>query len=340
MNHLSDFFLSLSTLAVLITILLSSAPVCSAGNLSYYRINPLYRHLYNDRIPFRNRLHVYGTPVECSSFEALRTTLHDKFTHRVLQFSIHLVYSFTFEEVGDILNQAFADVMAEDDYLMYSYRSYRYAVSGYDGDVDIDYDMEYLTTYAQEEQVSLRVAEILAEIITESMSDEVREKAIHDWIVANVDYDMTYTEYSAYAALFLGTTVCQGYSLLTYKMLHETNIGVRIVEGLGGDEPHAWNLVNLCGTWYHLDVTWDDPGHYNPNAIYYTYFNKSSSEMSNDHTFDEQDYPEALISYEEGVCEGVPPSSNNEESNDEPAVAEDDSTSSGCFIMVVTMPVF
>lgn len=23
---------------------------------------------------------------------------------------------------------------------------------------------------------------------------------------------------------------------------------------------HAWNLVRIDGDWYHVDVTWEDPG--------------------------------------------------------------------------------
>ena len=75
--------------------------------------------------------------------------------------------------------------------------------------------------------------------------------------ILNVAYDSTYTEYSAYAALFLGRAVCQGYSLLTYKMMWEAGIEARIVDGEAMN--HSWNMVNICGNWYHLDVTWDDP---------------------------------------------------------------------------------
>ena len=38
-----------------------------------------------------------------------------------------------------------------------------------------------ITTYAVEQEVTQRVAEIIADIITPDMNDEAKVKAIHDW---------------------------------------------------------------------------------------------------------------------------------------------------------------
>jgi hypothetical protein len=124
---------------------------------------------------------------------------------------------------------------------------------------------------------------------------------IHDWIADNVEYDWSFEEYSAYAALYLGKAVCQGYSLLMYKMLEQAGISARIVRSNAMD--HAWNMIYLCGNWYHVDVTWNDQGSF----IYYGYFNLSDSEMEQAEHFgweeDTLNPPDAPISYVEGVCE-------------------------------------
>ncbi len=220
-----------------------------------------------------------------------------------------MVWNFTRSEVGGILDQARDEATNGDDYLAYCILGWSRNSSGGDGDVAVTMAMTYVADYSQELQVNQRVGEILSTLITADMNPEEKEKEIHDWIVANVEYDTNQAERSAYSALFLGKTVCQGYALLTYKMLDQVGVPARIVNSSAMN--HAWNMVNLCGNWYHLDATWDDPVPDVPGRILYTYYNLSDSEIaqgSNPHygwLDDVPDAPEAPLSYVEGVCEGL-----------------------------------
>lgn len=168
--------------------------------------------------------------------------------------------------------------------------------------------MGYWTTLEQKQQVSQRVTEIMAQIITTAMSDEEKNKTIHNRVVSNVQYDTAQNDiqHSAYAALFLGKAVCQGYSLLMFKMLKEAGINNRIILGRGNGngtwQDHTWNLVYLCGNRYHVDATFDDPVPDEAGRILYTYFNKSDTEMSADHTWQAGVYPTAPVSYVQGRC--------------------------------------
>ena len=61
---------------------------------------------------------------------------------------------------------------------------------------------------------------------------------------------------------------------------------------------HVWNLVNLDGTWYHLDLTWDDPVASDGNQyLLHNFFLISTDELLNldtvEHTFDKNIYKEA-----------------------------------------------
>ena len=49
--------------------------------------------------------------------------------------------------------------------------------------------------------------------------------------------------------------ICSGYSDTMKIFLDKLNI---INYKISNDQ-HIWNLVYLDGTWYHLDLTWDDP---------------------------------------------------------------------------------
>ena len=58
-------------------------------------------------------------------------------------------------------------------------------------------------------------------------------------------------------------------------------------------EGHAWNLVQLDGQWYHLDVTWNDPLPDRGNEVRYGYFLVSDTHLARDHTWIMADYPSA-----------------------------------------------
>jgi len=290
-----------------IIILLSCVPNAFADE-SYYWVNPIYEHLLSDLPSQKTSRESIGT-TQCLSYEELKDALKKNFEERVTEFKIHLKYDFSFDDVNSISTQAFNEVLDADDYLRYHILSWKIDLQGNDGNVDIDYTVTYLTSYEEEQSVSQRVTEILNEIITDEMNDEEKEKAVHDWIVMNVQYDATAKYYSAYNALFLGTAVCQGYSTLAYKMLMQVNIETRIIKGTNNGQAHGWNMVKLCGNWYHLDVTLDDPLPDVPGRVLYTYFNKSDDEIKADHIWDkeEEKSPEAPITYKEGVCSGQIP---------------------------------
>ena len=83
---------------------------------------------------------------------------------------------------------------------------------------------------------------------------------------ASEDGDLAHTAYGALVANSAGTenyAVCDGYSLAYEYLLQQAGInctvmlgGIIDTEGIGG---HAWNIVELDGTWYEVDSTWDDP---------------------------------------------------------------------------------
>ena len=112
--------------------------------------------------------------------------------------------------------------------------------------------------------------------------------AVHDYLVDNFVYDdyLSVSEFNNHSDLegFRdGRMVCSGYSFATYYMLNYLGVKTRIIFGYGGEtttgpENHAWNIVNLDGTWYNLDVTWDD---FSPGKKDYTYFLKNDEDFKN-----------------------------------------------------------
>lgn len=196
-------------------------------------------------------------------------------------------------KIVSMINQ----ILDADDYLKYSMSSWQFGYSGFVGDVNIDFAFSYLTTLDEEAYVDTESTRILNEIIYPEMDDHQKVRAVHDYIVSHVAYDTSLVEHSAYAALSKGTTVCQGYALLTFKLIKQLGINIRIVEGNANGSAHAWNLVNLDGVWYHLDSTWDDPIPDSPGRVLYNYFNVTDSQIGANHIWNHGNYPAASTTY-------------------------------------------
>lgn len=120
-------------------------------------------------------------------------------------------------------------------------------------------------------------------------------KMVHDYLVDNIQYDTSISKahiYNLYGALINGEAVCEGYARSFKYLMDAMGIPCTIVIGKGTNsegntENHAWNYVQLDGTWYAIDTTWDDPVTTNgrvPQSTKYRYFLKGSNDMDTDHT--------------------------------------------------------
>lgn len=154
---------------------------------------------------------------------------------------------------------------AAGDYLRYNYnRVIRRTYKGTNEDGDyyrFEYEIYYLSSYEQELAVEYKIREILDALNVYSADRETQIRSIYAYVTSHVRYDNmiydTFNVHSAYSAAVEGKAVCQGYSLLLYRLLQELGIKNRMVAGEAGGITHVWNIVEMDGLWYNLDVTWD-----------------------------------------------------------------------------------
>lgn len=150
---------------------------------------------------------------------------------------------------------------------------------------------------SDETTVAGKVNSIISEYITDDMSDYTRARVLHDWLIGNADYDLTYTRYDASGVLLYGSGVCDSYARAYQMLLAAAGIESIIVTGKAGSSPdsyenHGWNLVKLDGSWYHIDCTWDDPP--SGGMENHAYFCLTDEEMAVDHIWNK---PENQIDY-------------------------------------------
>ena len=133
-------------------------------------------------------------------------------------------------------------------------------------------------------------------IISSSMNDFQKALEIHDWLIFNVDYDNTYSNYSAKNAFVDRSCVCQGYAEAFELLAEAAGLEATFVAGVatnssGNTESHAWNQVKISGKWYNVDTTWDDPTYAGKPASDHTgnrydYFLISKTQLEKDHRAD------------------------------------------------------
>ncbi len=123
----------------------------------------------------------------------------------------------------------------------------------------------------------------------EKMNEKEKEQYIHDFICANVRYDKLKKPYSheIIGALGQGVAVCEGIAKAVKMLCQE--LGIWCIIALSEANPekgikyrHAWNIVRINGSYYHLDATFDNTLG-KTDAVRYDYFNLSDSQIFRDH---------------------------------------------------------
>ncbi|MBR4863593.1 MAG: hypothetical protein IKU07_03385 [Oscillospiraceae bacterium] len=102
--------------------------------------------------------------------------------------------------------------------------------------------------------------------------------SVHDQLALHNIYDESLAKNTGYDLLVHGTTVCAGYANLYTQILNSA--GVPCITVTSDEMNHAWNLVQLDGSWYHVDVTWDDPTADIYGRVRHTYFLLTDAEIS------------------------------------------------------------
>lgn len=147
----------------------------------------------------------------------------------------------------------------------YSYST----ASGYAYAIYLTYNMTEAEVAAANQVIDRAVAEVLTATHS-SMNDAEKALAAHDYIAAHYEYDTTYENYTLYEMVRDRQGVCQGYSWLYMEVLGELGIPCEFVAS--AEHQHAWNIVEIGGTWYHVDITHDDPLYDLSGRVYHTHF--------------------------------------------------------------------
>lgn len=122
-----------------------------------------------------------------------------------------------------------------------------------------------------------------------NLSPEEKEEKIHEFILNNVTYDKLKKQYSheIIGPLQQGIGVCEGIAKTVKLLCDRLNLDCLIAVSEADPERgaryrHAWNLIRLGGSWYHLDATFDNSlGRY--GTMRFDYYNLDDKQIFRDH---------------------------------------------------------
>ncbi|MGI6013496.1 MAG: transglutaminase domain-containing protein [Oscillospiraceae bacterium] len=168
---------------------------------------------------------------------------------------------------------------------LFSYKNCTYT----EGPQSMTFHMEYHFD-AETHFMLLQEMEYTAEEILGNMPHDLDEweieRYIYEYLATNCTYDGLDQVYahSALGPIIQQRAVCEGISKATKYLLDRAGVHSAVIFGggdLGGRVNHAWNMVQLSGQWYHVDITYD----LSEGRPRFQYFNLQDEKMKEDHMF-------------------------------------------------------
>ena len=192
-----------------------------------------------------------------------------------MQSDINLqAYGITSKELG----VAMANIVYSTPELFYLSASYSY--SSDDGGHIVMLRPSYRCTADEVAKMRAEYDAALAEIVANAPttgSDFEKILYLHDYFVRNYTYDKTLTIRDVHTFFTKKTGVCQAYMLGLIAAAEA--LGLESLPVTSDEMRHAWNLVKVDNSWYHVDVTWDDTDSL-PTRMSYRYFLQSDTGLA------------------------------------------------------------
>lgn len=152
-----------------------------------------------------------------------------------------------------------------------------YSTSGYYVYIRLENTMSLEETINYFQSVDSKVNEILS-ITSDDMNGELKALLLHDYLVYEFEYDyenltagtLPQDSYRSGGLFMQGRGVCQAYAY-GYKYLMD-RLGIECHVTTSSEMNHAWNIINIDGSYYHVDCTWDDPVYDRLGMVGHGYF--------------------------------------------------------------------
>lgn len=140
-----------------------------------------------------------------------------------------------------------------------------------DTNIITSYHVEYIGSKseidAQKHALESSIDEIVSQVPAD-LTDTEKALVVHDLIAISCRYSdadgvkngvsiYDNIKHTAYSCLVNHDAVCDGYSD-AYAYIMKSRFHINCETIISTPMLHAWNMIELDGYWYHVDLTWDD----------------------------------------------------------------------------------
>lgn len=199
---------------------------------------------------------------EVGCWEDFLRVCHESYNETSAYIHFRLVDGYTLDMTVH-LQEAYTELQREDPIDVSGVEQWSWGVQADEYLVEIGYFYEIDELKDIKQQTIGLLDQAVASIDVTGMSDYEIVCAVNQYLMDTVYYPdaepyapITHTAYGAFAN---GEAVCEGYACAAKLMLNKYGIlcDIQVGECYEGGG-HAWNLVQLDGQWYQLDITWND----------------------------------------------------------------------------------
>lgn len=156
----------------------------------------------------------------------------------------------------------------------------------------VHFDNEYSLDVIREMKKDslLKAKQIIRDLDLANKSEYDIVYAVNEYLCDNCVYPdkepYSNESHTIYGALIERSAVCEGYAKTAQLIFELCGLDSYYVVGDTPAGGHAWNLVNVEGNYYQLDITWND-SEYQPNG----YFLVTDDYMKKSRVWDTSRYP-------------------------------------------------
>lgn len=201
---------------------------------------------------------------EVGSWDDFLHVFHDAYNNTAEYVQFQFVNGYTLD-LGTALQECYTELQREDPIDVSGVEQWSWGMQGNEYLVEIDYFYDIDAFIQMKQDTETLLDQAVASIDVSGMSDYEIVCAVNNYLCDTVYYPESEpyapVTHTAYGAFHDGVAVCEGYACAAKLMLNEYGVLCDIQVGdcyEGGG--HAWNLVQLDGQWYQMDVTWNDGG--------------------------------------------------------------------------------
>lgn len=196
---------------------------------------------------------VYGESYLATDENAAYTAIYNGLYSSQAQISVQ-----TYNLNADQASALCFKIIYENPELFYvkSYMEYSYNSKGIILSICPQYTISGSALVSAKQVYQSEIAKIMGSV-SSFLSNLEKVLYVNDYFATHFRYDTTYTYVDAYSLLTKKTGVCQAYTSAFIAVMNELNIPVSYASSQ--DMDHIWNLVYIDNSWYHIDVTWNDP---------------------------------------------------------------------------------